>query len=604
MVAGFHEAMVSANRWQSNMTGVCPRLKLALTQVEPEEQAMNQQESVFDVIVVGSGNGGMTAAITARLMGAERVLLIEKCNTYGGTSGLSGGGVWIPNNHYAKAAGAQDSLAEAREYLRQTIPASDVPDAMLDTYLEQAPLMMKFLHDNTRVRYVSLDHYPDYYTDRPGAKSGHRSLEPETVAHSDLGEEAAWLQMNHQMMYLFDRIGITQVEAQVLMSRSPGWMKVMMGMLWDYWKDVAWWRNNKRGRRLTCGSAGVARLRLSMMDLGIPLWRNTTMKELVTDNNRITGLQVVQNGQTRIVHASKGVILAAGGFENNQAMREQYLPKPTNTAWSAAHKGNTGDAICAAQKIGAATRLMDGAWWCTTLKVPGEALPRLSIMEKSLPGCVVVNPQGMRISNESQNYMAYQKEFFSKHTAENPCYPAWMIFDNTFRSRYIVGPVFNKAMQPDWALPKDFLGDQFMQRGATLQELAEKIGVDAQGLLETVKRFNVFTAKGVDEELQRGASVYDRYYGDPSVTPNPCLAPLDQSPFYAVRLDPGDFGTQGGLVTNEHAQVLREDGTAISGLYACGNCSAAILPTYPGPGSTLGPAMTFGYLAAKHICGQ
>ncbi len=558
--------------------------------------------SVFDVIVIGSGNGGMTAAITAKLLGCKRVLLIEKSALYGGTSALSGGGVWIPNNHYAKAAGAQDSPAEAREYLRQTIPAADVPAHLLDVYLEQAPQMMQFLHDHTKVRYESLDHYPDYYTDRPGAKSGHRSLEPASLAHSDLGNEAPYLQLNHQMMYLFDRIGISQVEAQILMSRSPGWIKLMLGMLWNHWRDIPWWLHHKRSRRLTCGSAGVARLRLSMMDLGIPLWRNTALSELLMEGDRITGVQVTQNGQTTTLQATKGVILAAGGFENNQKMREQYLPKPTNTAWSAAHKDNTGDAIRAAQQHGAATHLMDGAWWCTTLKVPGEPLPRLSIMEKSLPGCVVVNPQGQRISNESQNYMAYQKEFFAKHSEENPCYPAWMVFDNRFRSRYIVGPVFNKSMQPDWSLPKDFLGEHFMQRGASLMELAQKIGVDADGLAATVQRFNIFAAKGEDEELQRGASVYDRYYGDPSVTPNPCLAPVDQAPFYAVRLDPGDFGTQGGLAINEHAQVLREDDSVIEGLYATGNCSAAILPTYPGPGSTLGPAMTFGYLAAKHIC--
>ncbi len=561
---------------------------------------MSAEQTDWDVIVVGSGNGGMTAAITAKLSGAQRVLLIEKCEKFGGTSALSGGGVWIPNNHYAKAAGADDSLADAREYLRQTIPTGDVPEHLLDVYLEQAPQMMKFLHDNTRVRYESLDHYPDYYTDRPGARSGHRSLEPSPLAHSELGDEARFLQLNHQMMYLFDRIGITQVEAQVLMSRSPGWIKTMLGMLWDYWKDISWWKNNKRGRRLTCGSAGVARLRLSMMDLGIPLWRNTALQSLVVTNGRVRGITAIRDGKKVSLNAARGVILAAGGFEHNQAMREQYLPQPTNTSWSAAHPGNTGDAIRAAQSLGAATRLMHGAWWCTTLKVPGEPLPRLSIMEKSLPGCVVVDPQGKRISNESQNYMAYQLEFFSRHSEQNPCYPAWMVFDNRFRSRYIVGPVMNKSMQPDWSLPKEFLGEQFLQRADTLELLAQKTGINAQGLANTVARFNGFAAKGVDEELQRGSSVYDRYYGDPSVTPNPCLAPLIEAPFYAVRLDPGDFGTQGGMAINEHGQVLREDGSAIEGLYACGNCAAAILPTYPGPGSTLGPAMTFGYLAAMH----
>lgn len=561
-----------------------------------------QDAAQWDVIVVGSGNGGMTAAICARLNGAERVLLVEKSAKFGGTSSLSGGGVWIPCNRYAREAGADDSFEAARDYLRHTIPAGDVPEALLDTYLREAPRMLDFLHQHTSVRYETLDHYPDYYTDRPGARPGHRSLEPATIEQSALGDEAQHLQLTHPMMYLFGRIGIKQVEAQILMSRSPGWIRLLGRLLWDYARDVSWWRRQREGRRLTCGSAGVARLRLSMMNLGIPLWRNTALSALVLEGERVAGIEVERNGVRETLRASRGVILAAGGFEHNQAMREQYLPRPTSTAWSAGHPGNTGDAIRAAQQVGAATRLMDGAWWCTTLKVPGEALPRLSIMEKSLPGCIVVDPRGQRISNESQNYMAYQKAFFARHSEASPCYPAWLVFDNRFRSRYIVGPVMNKSMQPDWALPGELLGSGFLHRAPSLEALAGMIGVDAAGLRGTVERFNGFARTGVDDELQRGASVYDRYYGDPSVQPNPCLAPLDEAPYYAVRIDPGDFGTHGGLAINEHAQVLREDGAPIPGLYATGNCAAAILPTYPGPGSTLGPAMTFAYLAARHAC--
>ncbi|TNF34792.1 MAG: FAD-binding protein [Gammaproteobacteria bacterium] len=556
------------------------------------------------VLVVGSGNGALTAALSCYEYGETDVLVIEKASQYGGCSSLSGGGVWIPNNRYAKAEGADDSPADARAYLEATIPPV-VPRVMLDTYIKEGPRMIDFLHERTRVRYESLAHYPDYYSDKPGARNGHRSLEPEPLNISDLGDEWKQLVQTHHMMYLFDRIAIQQKEAAVLVSRSPGWIGITFKLMLQYWLDLPWRLKDKRSRRITNGCAGIARLRLSMIDRNMPLWLNTAMTQLITDEQgRVIGAEVNRDGKTLRIRARKGVVLAAGGFEKNQAMRDQYLPKPTSTEWSAGWKGNTGDAIRAGLAVGAATSQMNGAWWCTTFSAPGEPLPRLAIMEKSLPGNVVVSRSGQRISNESQNYMAYQLALFARHNEQDPMVPAWMVFDRRFRRQYVVGPLLTADSNPDFMVPKEWYASGFLHKANTLQELANSAGIDENGLLKTVADMNEDAKTGNDRHFQRGAAAYDRYYGDPQVQPNPCLAPIVEPPFYAMRIDPGDFGTQGGLVIDTHARVLKEDGSAVEGLYAIGNCSAAVLPTYPGPGSTLGPAMTFGWLAARHITGQ
>ena len=561
-----------------------------------------------DVLIVGSGNGAMTAALCCHELGVTDVLIVEKSNKVGGTSAISGGGVWIPCNRYAKAAGAEDSLQDAREYLRQTIPSNDVPGEMLDTYTEAGPQMIDFLHERTRVRYMSLEHYPDYYTDLPGARQGHRSMEPEPVDASELGEDFAHLRLTHHMMRLFGRIHFTQTEAVPLTARLPGWVGMTMRLVGGWLLDLPWLLKWGVARRLCTGCAGVARLWLSLKDRHIPLWRETSMTELISDGEgeeqgAVIGAVVTKDGGGMRIRARKGVILAAGGFEHNQAMRERYLPQPTRTEWSAGCTTNTGDAIEAGLRLGAATRLMDGAWWCMTLGTPGEPVPRLAVMEKSYPGSCVVNLNGARIGNESQNYMAYQQQLFDVHSDDNPCVPAYQIFDARFRGKYLAGPLMTPDIKPDWTIPKAWFEQKFVAKADTLDELAETLGINAENLKATVARMNDYARSGKDLEFGRGDVAYDRYYGDPRVEPNPCLAPIDQPPFYAMRLDPGDFGTHGGLATDTNAQVLREDGTTIQGLYAIGNCSAAILPTYPGPGATLGPAMTFGYQAAKHIAG-
>jgi 3-oxosteroid 1-dehydrogenase len=564
----------------------------------------SQWDHHVDVLVVGSGNGALTSALCCYEMGTKDVLVVEKAEKYGGTSSMSGGGLWIPGNRYAKAAGAQDSFEEAKEYLQHTIPDGDVPEEMIDTYLRNGPKMIDFLHERTQIRYRSLEHYPDYYTDLPGAREGHRSIEPEPVDAALLGEDFKTLALSHHMMRLFGCVHFTQVEAAILTARVKGWLGLTFKLLLNWLIDIPWMLKSRIARRLCTGSAGIARLRLSMQERNIPLWLNSPMRELITDaDGRVVGALIERQGKKVRVQARKGVILASGGFEQNQALREKYLPKPTNTAWSAAVKTNTGDGLQEGLKLGASTRLINNAWWCTTLCTPGEAVPRLSIMEKSFPGSCVVNANGKRFANESQNYMAFQKELFKAHSDDVPCAPAYHIFDSRFRRSYLTGPLMTKDIKPDWTIPKAWYEQKFVAKASTVGELAEQIGIDAANLEDTVAKMNQYAETGKDLEFQRGDVAYDRYYGDPTIKPNPCLAPIAEAPFYAMRIDAGDFGTQGGLATNPNAQVQAEDGGVIDGLYAVGNCSAAVLPTYPGPGSTLGPAMTFAYQAAKHITG-
>ena len=340
-----------------------------------------------------------------------------------------------------------------------------------------------------------------------------------------------------------------------------------------------------------------------MMDRNMPLWRNTRLIELVREGGRVQGAVIERDGMRMAIQATRGVILAAGGFEKNQAMRDEYLPKPTDTHWSAGVYTNTGDAITAGRAVGAAFKLVDGGWWFPVLCVPGESIPHLAIMEKSYPGTISVNRNGKRVANESMNYMAYVKAAFAVHSPEHPSSPLYMIFDANFRAKYLVGPLMKQSFRPDFMLPKAYFEQGFLAKSDTIEGLARQMDIDPVGLKETVDVMNIAARTGQDPQFGRGDSAYDRYYGDPTVTPNPCLGPIVKPPFYAVRMELGDFGTQGGLVTDPNGQVRDVDGAPIAGLYATGNCTAAILPTYPGPGSTLGPAMTFAYRAARHLTG-
>lgn len=562
------------------------------------EQDIEHWDHEYDVVVVGSGNGALTAALAAA-DGGSSVLIIEKAPQFGGTSASSGGGVWIPNNRYAVAAGADDSLEDARAYLEHVTPEGRVNPELLETYVTEGPRVIDYLHENTHwVRYQSLAHYPDYFPEGPGGKNGHRSMEPEPLHAGTLGAYFGDLARQHPQTQMPGGINFTQVEGAVVLAATRGWLGMSLRLVLKYLLDFPLRLKTLRDGRLTMGNAGVARLFLALNDRKVPVWLNTPMKSLVTHGDKLLGVAVSRADSEQLIRARKGVVLASGGFERNQSMREQYLPTPTDMSWSAGNLYNTGDAITAAQRIGAATAQMDWGWWFTTATVPGRQKAYLSQVEKGMAGSLTVNRQGLRFSNESQNYVSFVLDML--RDADNT--PSYMIFDAQFRrQRPVASVLIQGKLFPDWAVPRSWWTPQFLSKADTLRELAAKVGIDPEGLETTIEKFNDYARVGKDLDFQRGDSSYDRYYADPEVQPNPCLAPVLKPPFYALALYPGEMGTAGGLVIDSNARVLREDGTAIEGLYACGNTTAALLPAYPGPGSTLGPAMVFGFLAGKHI---
>lgn len=553
----------------------------------------------WDVIVVGSGAGAMTAAIRAHDLG-QSVLVIEKSDQYGGTSAISGGGIWIPMNPQIESLGGEDNFDDVWTYVK-TATQGTVPEPRLKAYIDNGPKMLNWLADKTRLTFHALPKYPDYYQHMPGVRPGFRTMEPSFFDALQLGPR--WVEMRKQGegTLLMGRVSMGQAEAAILFARAPGWFSLTLKLMFKYWTDFAARKLGRRDRRLALGQALVGALRASMADRDIPLWLNTGFESFITEDGRVTGVEVTHNGERRRLMARRGVILAAGGFESNQEMRDRYLPKPTNANWTAAPPTNKGDTIRAGMDIGAATDFMDRAWWAPTVKVPGHDKAWAVMIERCSPGCVIVNKKGKRFANEAMPYLEFGDAQLADEAAGNGAVPAWMVFDGRFRWKYAAGPLLPSQIAPDRSLPKEWEGDVYF-KADSLEALASKIGVDAAGLQATVDKMNSYAETGQDLEFDKGGNVYDRYYGDPAVLPNPCLAPLTKAPWYAVKLYPGDIGTKGGLKADEKARVLAQDGAPIPGLYVIGNNSAALMgPSYPGPGSTLGPAMVMGYLAAADI---
>jgi 3-oxosteroid 1-dehydrogenase len=349
---------------------------------------------------------------------------------------------------------------------------------------------------------------------------------------------------------------------------------------------------------LTLGQALVAGLRAGLASANVPVWLSTPLTSLVVaDDGRVSGVRVLRDGVPVVVRARLGVVLACGGFERNASMRAQYQQEPIGTSWTTGAVENTGDGILAGQSAGAAVGLMDDAWWGPSIPLPGG--PYFCLAERSLPGCVLVNGAGQRFVNESAPYVDAVHAMYEGGGSGLPYVPAWLVFDQRYRDTYVFA-----GRAPGRALPKRWYAGEAVFRSGSLASLAEAIGVDGAGLAKTVARFNEFAAAGRDPDFQRGDSAYDRYYGDPRCRPNPNLAPLAKAPYYAVKIVPGDLGTKGGLRTDARARVLRPDESVIPGLYAAGNVSASVMGhSYAGAGATIGPAMTFGYIAVRDAAG-
>jgi 3-oxosteroid 1-dehydrogenase len=321
------------------------------------------------------------------------------------------------------------------------------------------------------------------------------------------------------------------------------------------------------------------------------------MTGLDVAGGRVRGVLVTRDGRPALVGARRGVLIATGGFERNEQMRQRYQRPPIGTEWTTGSAGNTGDGILAGEAAGAALGLMDDAWWGPAIPLSGG--PYFCLAERSLPGCILVNGAGQRFVNESAPYVDAVHAMYDAHSPGNPHIPAYLVFDQRYRNNYVFA-----GMPPRKPLPRRWYRAGAVFQAPDLAGLAGQVGIDAEGLAKTAARFNEFAAAGRDEDFRRGESAYDRYYGDPRCRPNPNLAPLGRPPFYAATIVPGDLGTKGGLRTDERARVLRPDGTVIAGLYAAGNASASVMGhSYAGAGATIGPAMTFGYLAALDMAG-
>lgn len=543
-----------------------------------------QWDHSYDVVVAGTGVAALAAAITAADAGLK-VLMLESTDRWGGSSAMSGGGLWLPNNPLMRRAGAGDSREEALAYLEATVgdagPAAS-PERK-EAFVDGVDGFVT-LAERLGVRFARAKDYPDYYPELPGGKIG-RALEVEPFDVKRIGE---WWQTSR---------GQDGVPAPVktddfwLLARAwstPGGFVRGARVVFRVLGSLA-----RRQQAVGMGAAVTASLLDVALRLGVTVWLSAPVTELLLEDDRVAGVQTTRDGKDERVRAERGVVLAGGGFDHNAEWRRRH--QGVDGRASSGSRGNLGSAIEVAQRIGAAVELMDDAWWGASIPpVTADGSAAFLVSERSMPYSIIVDAAGERFANESESYVDlghHMLEHFA--TVPGTC---WMITDVRHARRYL------RSYALDPRATKAMVEAGVMVHAPSLGDLAARIGVEPARLAATVQRFNGFCRAGVDADFGRGNSAYDRYYGDPLVRPNPNLGPLEKAPFTAVQVVPGDLGTKGGLLTDAHARVLRSDGAVIPGLYACGNNSASVMGrTYPGPGSTLGPAAVFGYLAARHM---
>ncbi len=543
-----------------------------------------------DLVVVGTGAAGLTAAVVADNEGLD-VIVLEKEAFYGGTTALSGGVAWIPNNPLMKRAGIDDNPDDALTYLKHNI-GQRVAEAKLQAFVDSAPVMAEYMESNSELEFNLVHGFPDYRPETPGGSKGGRSIDPKVISGRRLKDFGKLRRSN--LAVPGGVVGsVTELRRLAFFRANP------LGLLqvWKFFPRNLW--NKIAGRKhISNGGALISRLRLSLQQKDVPLWMETPLEELVIEDGAVTGVRAMKNGTSVTIRARKGVVMAAGGFERNPTMRKQFFGEKGGDDWNdgsytSGSRGNTGDGIKAGSEIGAAVDLMDDMWWMPSLMPPGSS-PAIVVFERGLPHMMIVNAQGERFANEARPYNELGRIIY-----EETALPAHIIFDHAYRSKYAIG-----GMLPG-ITPERYIENGYVKRADTLEELAKHTGIDAAGLAQTVARFNAMAASGKDEDFSKGESAFDLYAGDPAHRPNPCLGPVATPPFYAMEVKAGDLGTKGGLLTNEYAQVLREDGTVVAGLYAAGNSSASVMGNYyPGAGGTIGAGMTYAYIAAMDASAQ
>jgi len=530
----------------------------------------------FDVVVVGSGAAGLTAALSATSQGL-RALVIEKAEFWGGSSALSGGGIWIPLNPFLQATADPDTFEAAQTYFDEVVkdfgPASS--RERRTAYLETGPKMIAFLLDKG----VELEHeptQPDYHAERPGGRKG-RLIEPKFMDGKRLGSWLATLRPAPRPFVVKTGEGSRVARGFTNLEST---LTLLMIVARHHWAKL-------RGREpMASGAALAAQLMMAAQRAGVVVRLKCPLRRVIFEDGRAVGVEVESEGQVRTIEAKAGVMLCAGGFAHDPEFRRAN--QGLDGRYSSASPDDTGDVVKLASELGAATDLLAEAWWGPTVLYPGN-VPGFTLWERVMPGSLMVDKDARRFANEAQAYDACGREMLRLGVDQ-----AWLIIDTRNRERYVFG-----GMRPGQT-PKAMFDSGFFVRADTIEGLAEKCGLDPATLRGAVDRFNGFARSGVDRDYGRGSAPYDQYWGDPKHKPNGSLGAIDKPPFLATRVYVGDLGTKGGLLTDQNARVLRPDGSAIEGLYAAGNCTASVMGGgYPGPGATLGPAMTFAYLGAR-----
>ena len=554
----------------------------------------NKLPEETDLIVIGSGAGGLTAALFARLYDL-RVIVLEHTNYIGGTSARSSGTVWVPNNHLMRAKGFADDRLEAEAYLEALV--GNRGDAqMWRAFLDKAPKMLVELEERIGVAFRPFMKAPDYRQELPGAAEGGRPLEPLLFDGRLLGEDFQRLASPLRELMLLGGMMITRVEAAELLraDRSPHAAWLGLKLVGRYLHDRM---RNDRGTRLVLGNALIARLFFALKQHGVPVFTGTKVRSLLKNGCTIAGVECELGGDTLKIAALRGVVLAGGGFPASPELRAAYLPQPV-AQYTPASEGCDGSSIRLGLKAGAELgpdTLDNGLWFPSSVCVRDDGTTAVYphiVLDRAKPGALAVNAAGERFVNEAVSYHEFVRGMYRAQSA----IPAWMICTRGFISRYGLG-----LIRPRTPSLRKFERSGYLKTGRTIEELAERIGVPSTALQNTIARFNAFALSGVDEDFHRGENVYERSNGDAGHGPNPCLGALDNGPFHAVALHPTPLGTSRGIAINVDAQALDANREPVPGLYACGNdAQSAFGGEYPGAGAQLGQAMTFGWLAARH----
>lgn len=549
-----------------------------------------------DLLIAGSGGGGMVAGLAALDCGLEP-LIVEKQSLVGGSTGLSGGIVWLPNNPLMRADGVADSHEDGLAYLADVVGDIGAPSSpeRRETFLRAGHEMITFL-TRRGVRLIRCAGWSDYYPNHKGGNASGRAVEAIPFDAARLGDWRDKVQpplaKNYGYVVLTNELRSVQY-----FNRSPRAFAVAARV---FLRTAA--ARARRRQILTNGASLIAQMLKALMDLsdGHPsLWTGAAMADLVVEDGRVVGARIVRDGTPLNVEARKGVLLAAGGFGHNKDMRRRYSgDQPNDGRWSIANAGDTGEALEAAMRLGAKTDLLDEAWWLPSVFIANGGAVAASLGSgRQRPGAIYVDPSGRRFCNESNSYVEVGKAMYA-----NKAVPCWMIFDEGYVRRYVTSANPLKRNQP---LPSELIESGAVRRAPTIAELAGEIGLPADELAHTIQRFNRYAAKGLDPDFGRGQSAYNDCLGDPGYRPNAAIGPLDTAPYYATRVLPSDVGTCGGVLTNEHAQVLDQQDHVIEGLYATGNTTATVMGrTYPGAGASIASSMVFGYVAARHAAGR